>query len=177
MSATDTWLMIGALICALISFRNWRGLMWIGIGAVSYITATLAWRWNLPRADAITALGDAGVCIAIYFVGKYRWEMWIWRLFQISVAISIIYLASRLGITSRIDHELYAIALEAVNWLVLLSIGGPVAFQWLARLIGAALQRMGISSHGMARSASRNLRSLGAAVWTERKIPPFSGRA
>ena len=162
MSAVDFSLAIGALICALISWRSPRGHLWIAVGALSYAIATIAWRSGMPMAEVVTALCDASVVATIYFLAKYRWELWIGRLYLLSFGVSIFYLAGSLGLTSRLDHDLYAIALEGVNWLVLLSIGGS-----------AALQGLGVS-HVVASGPWGRVRDLVVSSWAERKRAPLS---
>jgi hypothetical protein len=167
MTSVDLSLAIGFLIALGLSalVQNRRGMAWLVVGAASYVSATLAWRLSLPMAEVITALGDAAVCLGVYFAGRYRWEMWIWRLFQVSVGISTLYLAAQLGIVSRIDHEVYAILLEVVNWLVLLSIGGSAALQWVR------------GSNALAHRPWNRVRGLVMALWRERRTPPFTKAA
>lgn len=131
MTEVDVSLLVGALIVGLISFRNPRGILWIVVAGISYINASIAWRLHLPYAEAITGFGDAGVCLAIYFGGRERWELLIWRLFQTSVAISFLYLAGNIGIFPRIPHDTYSILMELINWLTLLLIAGISAMQLL----------------------------------------------
>ena len=157
MSAVDFSLAIGALICALISWRSPRGHLWIAVGALSYAIATIAWRSGMPMAEVVTALCDASVVATIYFLAKYRWELWIGRLYLLSFGVSIFYLAGSLGLTSRLDHDLYAISLEIANWLALLGIGGS-----------AALQGLG-ASHAVVIGPWGRVRGALLAAWSERK--------
>lgn len=131
LSEVDISLLIGAVIVGLVSWKTPRGILWIGVAALSYINATIAWRLDIPYAAAITAMGDTGVCLAVYLWGKARWELLIWRLFQISVAISIFYLAGELGVFTQIPHFVYSILMEAVNWLLLLLVFGNGIVQWI----------------------------------------------
>ncbi len=162
MTEIDLTLLIGAVLVAGLSWRNPRGILWIGAAALSYINASIAWRLHLPYAEAITGLGDATVCLAVYFWGRERWEMWIWRLFQSSVAVSIFYLAGNLGIFYAISHDAYSIFMEAVNWLLLLLIGGIAVLQW----IGASNVR--------ARQPWSRVRRFALALQSERTDPPFT---
>ena len=162
MTGVDFSLLIGALICALVSWRNRRGLLWIGAGALSYIVSTIAWRFNLSMAEVVTGFADVTLCLAVYLFAKYRWELAIWRLYQVSVGISILYLAGNLGITSRWDHEMYAILLEAVNWLLLIFIGG----MGVAQRIGTSDVRAG--------GLGGRIRDFARSLQRERKIPAFT---
>lgn len=119
-------LLIGAAITALITYRTPRALLWIGVGALSFVLSTLYGRTGLPFPAAITALCDAGVCFAIYFAAKARWEMYLFLLFQGSVLVSTMYLAGIIG-----PHWAYIAFLEGINWLALGVIGGTAALSWV----------------------------------------------
>ncbi len=162
-SDVDVSLFIGAIIVALISWhRNRRGVLWIGVAALSYINATIAWRMELPYAEAITGLGDAAVCLAVYFFGRQMWELWVWRLFQTSVAVSMLYLAGHLGIFANIPHEIYSILLEAANWMLLLLIGSM-----------SILQRLGATNVSARRPWNR-VRHFALVVQQKRARAPFT---
>lgn len=162
MTGVDFSLLIGLLVALWLSAQSRRAVWWLLAAAGSYTLSTVAWRLDVPLAEIITALGDAAVCLGVYFWGRYRWEInVVWRLCQISVAISTFYLASRLGITSRIDHEFYAISLEAVNWILLISIGGS-----------AALQRWR-GSNVLAGWPLNHFRDFALSLQRERKTPSF----
>lgn len=161
LTEVDISLLVGAVVVALISFNNRRGILWIGVAALSYINATIAWRLELPGAEAITGFGDAGVCLTVYFFGRYRWELWIWRLFQTSVAISMLYLAGNLGVFLSIPHEIYSILMEAINWLLLLLIGSI-----------SVLQRVGAADVRALRPWNR-IRDLALVVRAQRTRAPF----
>ena len=157
----DFSLLVGALLVVLIA-THWRSRLWVGVAALSYINATIAWRAGLPYAEAITGLGDAGVCLAVYFAGRYRWEMWIWRLFQTSVAISMLFLAGNIGVFLSIPHEVYSILMEAINWLLLLLIGSM-----------SIAQRIGAANVGARRPWNR-VRGFALALREKRTTPPFN---
>lgn len=161
MTGVDFSLLIGLLVALWLSAQSRRAAWWLLAAAGSYVLSTVSWRLQWPMAEVITALGDAAVCLCVYFWARYRWEMWVWRLCQISVAISTIYLASRIGITSRIDHDLYATALEAVNWILLISIGGSAALQ---RLRGSDV---------LAHWPFDHFRGALRSVWDQRSRPAF----
>jgi hypothetical protein len=161
MTGVDFSLLIGLLICAGISIGNRRGLIWLLAIAISYIGATIAWRMQIPKAEVFTAAGDVAVCLAIYFMGKYQWELWLWRLYQASVAVSVLYLAGSIGVISRIDHGLYSIILEAINWGALLLIGGT-----------SALQGVGVSHVRVHRPWDR-VRRIVLSLYGERKTDSF----
>lgn len=119
-------LAIGAVITALISHRTPRALLWIAVGACSFILSTWYARMDLPYPAAMTALFDASVCFLLYFVAKTRWEMYLFLLFQGSVLVSTMYLAGIIG-----PHWAYIAFLEGINWLALGVIGGTSALSWV----------------------------------------------
>ena len=133
MTDVDIGFMVAASVVTLLSLRLPRGLLLVGVGAASYLLSAAAWRMNWPYVSFVTGMCDAAVCFAVYFGGKQRWELWVWRIYQVSVAASLIYLASSLRIFSSIPHDIYSLVLEACNWAVLLVIGGTAILQ----LIGA----------------------------------------
>lgn len=119
MDGWQTSLLIGAVATALLCRREPRALLWIGAGAADFvITAAFETRW--PEYHAIfTGFADATVCLAIYFIGRRKWEMMVWRVFQTSVLISILYIMRLIP-----SHYVYIAALEACNWAALVIIGG-----------------------------------------------------
>lgn len=161
MTSVDLGFAAAAVIVGLIGYRSPRVLMWLGVGALSYTTSAIYWRLGLPYGEAIAGLCDAAVCLAVYFAGKYRWEMWVWRLFQLSVAINLVYLMGSLGVVGQISHDAYAISLEAINASVLIFLGGS-----------ASLQRLG--RHGMAGRAWGGIRRAVFSLREERSDTPFT---
>lgn len=161
LTEVDQGLLLGAVIACLASIRRPRGLLWIGVAALSYVNSCIAWRLPLPSPEFFTAMGDASVCLAVYFLGRERWEMLIWRLFQISFAISALYLAGNIGVFYLIPHGLYSGFLEAINWLLLLLVGGLGALQWVG------------TDHADAFRPWDRVRRFGMALREKRASPPF----
>ena len=129
MSPVDSAFAFGLILALAFSIGNTRAWAWLLAGAASYVVSTLYWRSGLPYGAFIGGLCDAAICLAVYFWGKLRWEQWVWRLFQVSVAVNVIYLGITLdGDTSRLRNE-YSIMLELVNWAALFFIGGTGAAQ------------------------------------------------
>ncbi len=148
MSIWNLSLLIGALIATGFAYRIPHAVLWIFIGAVDYTVSVIYWHTGLPYAEAVAGMCDAGVCLSIYFVYRERWELGVYRLFQISLAVNIFFLAGNLGITARIDQDTYASILEVLNWLTLLLIGGMGVAQWVGTPIAAAhrpISRLGHS--------------------------------
>ncbi len=163
MSGVDTALAIGLMIALAVSMGNGRAWGWLLTGAASYTVSVLYWRSGLPHPSFVAGLCDAAVCLAIYFQGKLRWEMWVWRLFQLSVLVNIVYLGGTLGAWPSPSHNAYSIILEIVNWAALLWIGGNGAM--LAIGASDALPAPG--------SPLRRLHRALSALYRERKSAPF----
>lgn len=161
MSGVDLSLSIGLIVALAVSVGNWRAWAWLGAAALSYVVSTIYWRLNLPYAPFIGGLADAAICLGLYFFARYRWEMWVWRLFQLSVLINLVYLGGSLNLWPSPSHNAYSAMLEAVNWLALLWIGGNGAVQ----VIGAA--------DADAHSPYGGLRRLVRALYRERAEPAF----
>ncbi len=129
MSVVDTMLAIGLCFALAFSVGNKRAWGWLLAAATAYIVSTLYWRSGQPYAPFIGGMLDALICLAVYFFAAYRWELWVWRLFQVSVGVNLYYLAGTYGIVPSLGHNDYSIMLEAINWLALAFIGGTGAFQ------------------------------------------------
>jgi hypothetical protein len=128
-SGYEVSLILGSLVVALMSRGNPRGIAWIAAITADLLASTAYWRADLPYAEVFTGLCDAAICFGIYFIGRYRWEMWLWRLYQGSVLISILYLGAHVFRVPSIDQDVYSSMLEAVNWIALISIGGASVLQ------------------------------------------------
>jgi hypothetical protein len=129
MTGVDTSLLIGLCVALAVSVGNKRAWGWLLAGAASYTASVLYWRSGLPYAPFIAGMCDALICLAIYFWAKTRWEMMVWRLFQASVLVNIVYLGGTLNAWPSPSHNAYSIILELINWAALLWIGGNGAYQ------------------------------------------------
>jgi hypothetical protein len=107
----------------------------------------------MPYPAFFTAMCDAGVCLIIFCMAKVKWELRLYKLFLLSVAISLAYLVSdAAGI--EVSHYWYIAALEAVNWAALFLIAGTAILQWIGAGHGVA------ASRGWAASLHRAYRTL-----------------
>jgi hypothetical protein len=114
-------LMIGAALTALISINDRRALLWILVGVADFVLTTGYQRSGLttPPYPWVAGLADGCVCLALILSWKYRWEKYLFLIFQLSVLVSL------LRIVGLIDtNYAYVTALEICNWLALLLIGG-----------------------------------------------------
>lgn len=126
-------LLIGATIVAYLSARLPRAQLWILAGAASFFFSTAWARYGLPFPPAFTLACDASVCLMIYFFGREKWEIWLYRIFQASVLASLVYLAGPLEFFGRsmiMDHYVYVTVLELLNWTALFVIGGTSVMDW-----------------------------------------------
>ncbi len=164
MTEVDTVLAIGLCFALAFSVGNKRAWGWLLASATSYVVSTAYWRSGLPYGPFIAGMCDAVVCLGVYFFAALRWEMIVYRLFQVSVGVNFLYLGITLGvIPSRVDHATYAIALEIINWLALLLIGGSGALQVAgAADVPAAVHRPWYSAHRLVH-----------ALYRSRKAPAF----
>ena len=120
-------LLIGAVIASLLSLRLPRAQLWIWTMAAAFVLPTAWQRADLPFHPAFTLGCDAGVCLAIYFFGREKWEIGLYRIFQASVLTSLLFLAGPLevfGTVFYMSNYGYVVVLEMLNWLALLLIGG-----------------------------------------------------
>ncbi len=147
-------------VAALVSWRNWRATGWIAALAGSFLASSFYWRTGLPYGEFFAGICDATVCLLIYAFGKYRWELAVWRMFQAMLLVNILYLAGNIGIFYRVDHVFYASILEALNILILLTIGGV-----------AVLQRIG--SNGSFLSSWPRVHRALLALRARRRSHPF----
>ena len=161
MSGVDLSLSIGLILALALSVGNHRAWAWLGAAALSYVVSTIYWRLDLPYAPFIGGLVDAAICLGVYFFARYRWEMWVWRLFQVSMLVNLVYLGGTLSLWPSLSHNAYAVILEAVNWLAWVWIGG-----------NGAVQVMGTADDDLHSPAS-GLWRLVRALSRERTNPAF----
>lgn len=162
MTAIEGVMLTGYAVAALIAIGNLRALLWLVGGAGTFLASSAYWRTGYAHPELVAGSMDAAVCLAIYFAGRQRWEMWVWRFFQVMLMINIIRLAGTIGIFHDTGQAPYAITLEAMNWLVILLIGGT-----------SGLQRIGYD-YGGASNPWRGVRGVVRALCEKRRTPPFT---
>ena len=119
MSVFELALLIGAFIAAAASRFELRVVLWIAAGVADYVVSSAYYALGLPFHPFFTAMADCSVCLAIYFLARYRWELWLWRAFQLSVAVSILQMLRLLP-----GAYAYALMLEICNWLAIFVLMG-----------------------------------------------------
>lgn len=134
------------------SWRNPRGLVWLTALLAGYFASGLYWRAGGTQGELVAGLCDAAMCALLFWFGRRRWELWLWLLSQISLLVNIIYLTSNLTGAHVIDHEVYSIALEALNAIAFVLIGGVSAFKAAGKTDGIAFNPW-VSVLGFARPA------------------------
>lgn len=162
MTQVEGIMLIGYAVGALIAFGQIRAMVWLAVGAGTFLASSLYWRAGLPHPELFAGMLDASVCLAIYFAGRHRWEMWVWRFFQVMLLVNILHLAGTIGIFYNTGQIPYAITLEVMNWLIILLIAGT-----------CALQRIGYDYGGAYRSWG-GFRGVVLALCEERRTPPFT---
>lgn len=125
----DLWqasLAVAALVVAIISIPNPRGLLWVLAGAATFVVTALYQPHALPWLPfpAVAAVADGLVALAILLIGLYRWEMRVANVFMGSMLINII-AAGYLAAGSVLDPWLHVAILDACNILALAIIAGP----------------------------------------------------
>lgn len=106
-----------------------RFIVWIGMGAASFVASTWIWR-TFGTADVWPAF-FAGVtdamCAAVIIASrKKRFETVVAWLFLVMLCLNFAYLWRLIG-----PHSAYVFALEIVNWLILATIGTKGALRWV----------------------------------------------
>ncbi len=158
-------LLIGAAIVAFITARLPRAHYWLLAGGGSFILSTAWARYDLPYPPAFTLSCDAAVCLLIYFFGREKWEEHVYKIFQLSVLISLVYLAGPIeigNITITMNHWLYVVLLELSNWAALAVIGGT-----------AIMDRIGANENGAGHWRGNHIHRPNAAWRADRATKPF----
>lgn len=169
MSYVDLGLLAGFVVAMVLGAGQQRVWGWLFAGAMSYVVSVIYWRSGLPYGAAVAGLCDAAVCLSVYFLGRYQWEMWVWRIFQTAVAVNLFYLAQQYGIPARLglmwslSHNDYSVMLEALNWIALLLLGGTGVLQMAG----------GLDASNAVSNAAGGLRRLVRPLFRPREQPHF----
>jgi hypothetical protein len=154
MSGYHLAILLAAIVTGFASYRQPRALVWIGALAASFtVSVTYLYMpkpyWPgmwWPPASGVAMLCDAAVCVALYVFSRERWEAILYGIVLTSVAVNFFYTAGSVaGFPPIPPHEVYAIVLEALNYLALLLIGGTgIMTQIEARNGLSFLDRIGV---------------------------------
>jgi hypothetical protein len=122
-----------AMLCvmgavAIVGHRHPRGLAWLGLLAIGYLISSFNWRWGGPAPELVAGLGDAGICVAIFFFGRYIWEMRLWLTCLMMLFVNFGYLLHSVIGAGVIPHDVYSGVLELLMLVALAIVGGQSAF-------------------------------------------------
>lgn len=131
----DMFYVIVAAAMLVLSFRNWRGALWIGALTASFFISGAWWRATGDGA-LFTFLCDTAVFIAMYAVGRYFWEFWL-------LCIQLAMMCASLSFTAfPFELEVYQISLELLNAIALFLIGGIGAYSLARKTDGRAFDHV-----------------------------------
>lgn len=154
MSWIDTIYLAIAGAVMLLSLNNPRGIGWISMITGAYFVSGWNWRSSDLSPELFAGLLDATIIILVLFLARYVWEMWVGLVALACMFVNIIYLVNNLSGAGVISHEIYSIALEALNLIALLTIGGVSAFKQKGLASGIAFHPW-VSFLGIARPFGR----------------------
>lgn len=149
-------LAIGAVIAGALAWEVPRAVLWISLGALSFLASSWWHDAGWPYGAAFGAATNIGICFLIYALAELRWELRVWNCFHLMIVIDLLNLT---GVVK--SHYDYAVALELANWLALLVIGAAGIMERASRGVYSGPYR--------ARGAGLVYRAL----WAERSHPPF----
>lgn len=149
-------LLAGAVIAGYLAWNVPRAILWISLGALSFVASSWWHDAGLPYGAAFGAATNVFICFMLYAYALQRWEMRLWNVFHGMILIDLLYLS---GVVR--SHYDFAVALELANWLALLVIGATGISERASR--GVPAGRHSVRSFGL----------VHRALWAERARPPF----
>lgn len=129
MDVFQSSLLIAAIVVMIGAARVDRAALWIFLAGADFFLSAVYEVLGFPYPPFATALFDSLLCLAIYFGGRTRWEIGLFRIFQASVLTSIVYLAGGV-LNIGVSHYWYVALLEGWNWLALMVIGATAFAEW-----------------------------------------------
>lgn len=157
MSSYQIALVFGAIITALIASRLPRSGRWILAGSLSFIGGTAYHRYGLPHYPMANLMLDASLCLMVYFQGLERWEHYLYRIFQASTLVSLVFIAAKFSAPISANHYVYVFLLEFLNWVALLLISSA-AIQDRIKADGGVFDRAGLRNLHNSRFSLRQTR-------------------
>lgn len=149
-------LAVGAIVAGALAWNVPRAVLWISMGALSFLASSWWHDAGFPYGAAFGAATNIGICFLIYAHAELRWELRVWNCFHLMIVLDLLNL---LGLIR--SHYDFAVALEIANWLALLIIGA----------VGIA-DRVGSGVFNGPRHP-RGADLVHRALWAERSRPPF----
>jgi hypothetical protein len=156
--------------------QNRRALVWLLMGALSY-TVSAAWhRLEGPTPLVASAACDALVVAALYAFAKQKWEMGLWRVFQIMLAINILaYAVPYSAVETVFGSGLIDQSHLHNAFLGSIDLANIIALAWI--WINGAPQNVGdadrLDTAGAGFPALLGLRRVLCALHRPRPHPPF----
>lgn len=123
MTIYNLLVLIGYAAAAVLSLGYSRALWWLATGAFCYVAGVLYWNLGGVWPEVVVGVLDAAVCVFIYFRALYKWELVVFILFWLAVTIGLVH---SIGMSAAYDH---AVALEVINYMLILWVGGVSAFE------------------------------------------------
>jgi hypothetical protein len=163
------WLLTGALIVVVLCWQLEHAWLWISAGAASFVASTAWARHGMPAPHLFTAACDAAVCLMIYQLAKKKWELYLFRIFQASVLVSLSVLASHFWGVAGTKY-VYVTMLELLNWLALALILCTGIMQKVGEQNGSVIGGAHPVRNGWSRQALLTRRAAHRA-----QVPPGKG--
>lgn len=154
MTWVDTIYLAIAGAVVLLSLNNPRGVGWVSALTIAYFVSGWYWRSSGNSPELVAGLADAAIAVMVLIMARYIWEMWIGLVALACMFVNIIYLVNNLSGAGVVPHDVYSIALELLNLIALLTIGGVSAFQQKGSTSGIAFHPW-VSFLGVARPFGR----------------------
>jgi hypothetical protein len=149
----------GAVIAAALAWNVPRAVLWIALGALSFVASSWWSDAGLPYGAIFGAATNFAICFALYAAAQLKWELRLWNCFHLMIVIDLLYLSGLIK-----SHYDFAVGLEVANWLALLVVG----------TVGL-MERAGYGPAGLAAFRSRAgwARVVRNRLWKARSSPPF----
>lgn len=113
------WTLIGmAASAAILAWNVPRALLWLGLGAASYVTSAMWHNAGLPFATHYGAATNVVIFLLLFKYAQTWWEMKFWPCITLMLLIDLLYVT---GVIKT--QEAFGIALEVVNAIAILLIG------------------------------------------------------
>lgn len=113
------WLLAaGAIFVTWLAWRVPRAPWWVALQALSFLISGFWHDAGLPYGAAVGAATNLVILSALFAYAFQLYELIFWLCFLLMLAIDAAYLLNLVP-----SHSLFAVGLEAANWVALLSIG------------------------------------------------------
>lgn len=149
-------LLAGAVIAAALAWNVPRAVLWISLGALSFLASSWWHDAGFPYGAAFGASTNLAVCYVIYALAQLRYELRVWNSFHLMIVLDLLYMS---GVIET--HYTFAVSLELANWLALVIIGTT-----------GILERVRYGRRDIPWRPGW-LHNLHRALFAERKRPPF----